>query len=75
MEGAAGGVAAVAGLTDEEVAAFVVASCRAQGVPVKVTDVKVLGEVAALFGGRGRAVGDSRQRGTERRSGALRAAR
>lgn len=62
MEGATGGVGAMARLTDEEVAAFVAASCRAQGVPVKVTDPLVLGEVAVLLGGRGRADGDPRQR-------------
>ena len=52
----------MARLTDEEVLAFVVASCAAQGVPVKVTDPLVLGKVALLLGSRGRTVRGPRQR-------------
>lgn len=47
----------------EEVAVWLAASCQAQGVPVLVTDARVLGEVAALLAP---AVGGSvsaRQRG------------
>ena len=33
-----------------DVAAWVAASCEAQGVPVKVTDVRVVARVAVLFG-------------------------
>jgi hypothetical protein len=50
---------AVMGLTDEEVAAWVEASCAAQGVPVKVTDPAVVRSVCVLLGGRG--AGRSRQ--------------
>ncbi len=47
----------MARLTDEDLFAFVEASCRAQGIPVKVTDAKVVGEVAALIrAGTGRSV-------------------
>ena len=44
-------------MSDAEVVAFVLASCAAQGVPVKVTDPRLLGEVAVLLGGRGRRTG------------------
>jgi len=33
-----------------DVAGWVAASCRAQGVPVKVTDARVVARVAVLFG-------------------------
>ena len=33
-----------------DVAAWVVASCEAQGIPVKVTDARVIARVAVLFG-------------------------
>ena len=39
------------GLSPQEVAAFVEASCRRQGVPVKVTDAAVVGRVSALLRG------------------------
>ena len=45
-------VGAVGRLTDAEVAAFVESSCRAQGVPVKVRDARVLRDVVALLGVR-----------------------
>lgn len=38
------------GLTGEDLAAFVVRSCEAQGVPVFVTDAAVLARVCALVG-------------------------
>lgn len=51
MAGAAGGVGAMAGLTSEELADFVRASCERQGVPVKVTDSLVVSRVSALLTG------------------------
>ncbi len=51
MEGAPVGVGVVVGMTDEAFAAWVTASCERQGVPVKVTDVRVVAEVAALLSG------------------------
>ena len=38
-------------LTPEDVAAWLVASCAEQGVPVLVTDPRVLATVAALLAG------------------------
>ena len=69
MEGASGGVGPVARLTDDQVAAFVTASCAAQGVPVKVTDSKVLGDVVVLLGGGGRSDGPASEAGPGRRAG------
>ena len=43
----------MAGLTPDQLAVFVAASCERQGVPVKVTDVRVLGSVATLLRGDG----------------------
>ncbi|GAB2767856.1 hypothetical protein GCM10027020_20870 [Nocardioides salsibiostraticola] len=37
-------------LTDEELAAWVTASCEAQGVPVRVTDPTVVRRVGTLLG-------------------------
>jgi hypothetical protein len=39
------------GLTPDQLAAWVQRSCRAQGVPVKVTDAGVAARVVALLGG------------------------
>lgn len=39
-----------AGLSAEDLAAWVAKSCAAQGVPVKVTDPTVLRRVAVLLG-------------------------
>jgi hypothetical protein len=39
------------GLTGDELAAFVEASCRRQGVPVKVDDVRVVDQVVTLLRG------------------------
>jgi hypothetical protein len=36
-------------LTPEAVAAWVAASCERQGVPVKITDARVIGHVASLL--------------------------
>lgn len=47
------------GLTPEELAEFVEASCRRQGVPVKVEDAGVVGRVAALLLGGEAGTGDS----------------
>lgn len=59
------------GLTPEELAEFVERSCEASGVPVKVTDARVIDDVAALLAaGTG---GDGRQPGHARPDG-LRAA-
>jgi len=44
----------MARLTSEELAAFVAESCERQGVSVKVTDVRVLANVATLLRGDGR---------------------
>ncbi len=41
----------VGGLSASEVAAWVAASCEAQGVPVKVTDVGIVRNVCVLLGG------------------------
>lgn len=40
-------------MTPDEVAAWVIASCAAQGVPVKVTDVTVVRRVGVLLGATG----------------------
>lgn len=52
MEGAAGGVVRVgmSHFSAQEIAAFVEASCAAQGVQVKVTDPLVVRRVGALLG-------------------------
>jgi hypothetical protein len=42
----------MAGLSGEQLAAWVVASCERQGVPVKVTDSVVVSQVTVLLGGR-----------------------
>jgi hypothetical protein len=39
-----------AGVVDPAVAAWVVASCERQGVPVKVTDAAVLARIGVLLG-------------------------
>ena len=44
----------MARLTPEELAVFVAESCERQGVPLKVTDVRVLANVATLLRGDGR---------------------
>jgi len=41
----------MARLTPEQLAVFVAESCDRQGVPVKVTDVRVLADVATLLRG------------------------
>ena len=38
-------------LTQEQLAVFVAESCERQGVPIKVTDVRVLANVATLLRG------------------------
>jgi len=43
----------MARLTSEELAVLVAESCERQGVPVKVTDVRVLANVATLLRGDG----------------------
>lgn len=52
MAGATGGVGAVGRLSAERVAAWVEASCAAQGVPVKVSDPHVVARVGVLLGVR-----------------------
>ena len=44
----------MARLTSEQLAVFVAESCDRQGVPVKVTDVRVLADVATLLRGERR---------------------
>lgn len=61
MAFAAGGVARMGTLSPEGVAAWVVASCAAQGVPVKVTDAQVISRVRALLGRDGPGVQGSRR--------------
>ena len=56
----------VMGLTRQEVAAFVQASCAAQELPVKVTDAAVVGRLAVLL--RGGAPGAGRQPGPDGRA-------
>lgn len=58
-------------LTSEEVAAWVEASCAAQGVPAHVSDQTVLAAVVALIGG---AAGGPAARQREDPSGAITAA-
>ena len=50
-------------LTDSEVAAWVAASCAAQGLPVKVTDVATVSDVCVLLGGGAPGDRPARQRG------------
>ena len=52
MAGTTGGVGAMAGLNEFDLAAFVVASCERHGVPVKIADPLVHGRVALLLSGR-----------------------
>lgn len=52
MAGTSGGVGAMAGLSFDELAAFVAASCERSAVPVKVRDPRVIRDVAVLLGGR-----------------------
>lgn len=40
-------------LSNEKLALWVAASCSASGVPVKITDTRVLAQVAVLLTGRG----------------------
>lgn len=47
----------MAGLTPEELAEFVRASCERQGVPLKVTDAFVLSRVTALLTGEAKGAG------------------
>lgn len=51
------------GLSGDELAAWVVASCERQGVPVKVTDAVVVSRVVVLLGGRGERAGSVAERG------------
>jgi hypothetical protein len=66
VAGSAGGVVrmGLSHLGDAEVAAWVAASCAAQGVPVKVTDPTVVRRVGDLLGASGRGRAQARQRGT-----------
>lgn len=56
-------------LTGEALAAWVVASCAAQGVPAKVTDPYVLGQVGALLTGRAGRTDPARSAGGAHRAG------
>jgi len=51
LRGASGGVVLVGPLRGEALAAWVAASCAAQGLPVKVTDAWVVERVRLLLGG------------------------
>lgn len=50
-------------LSDEQLAAWVIASCQAQGVPVKVTEARVVEHVRALLTGQAGRTAPARQRG------------
>ena len=50
-------------LTSEAVAAWVIASCQAQGVPVKVSDARTVEQVRLLLSGQGGRTAPARQRG------------
>jgi len=50
-------------LTPEQIAAWVTASCLAQGVPVKVTDPATVSTVRTLLGGPDGRTATARQRG------------
>lgn len=70
MAGTAGGVGVMAGLSEESVRAWVEATFRAQGVPVKVTDARVVSQVAALLTGRAGRTAPARSAGGAHRPGA-----
>lgn len=53
-------------VSPEQVAAWLAASCQAQGVPVVVTDARVLGQVAALLTPAAGGPAAARQRGKGR---------
>jgi hypothetical protein len=53
-------------VSPEQVAAWLAASCQAQGVPVLVTDARVLGRVAALLTPAAGGPASARQRGKGR---------
>ena len=63
LAGASGGVGAMARLSEEALAAWVAASCEESGVPVFVTDPRVLRQVAVAVGGCGWGGAQARQRG------------
>jgi hypothetical protein len=50
-------------LTDDELAAWVAASCAAQGVPEKVTDPYLVAQVGVLLTGRGGRTAPARSAG------------
>jgi hypothetical protein len=56
------------GVSAEQVAAWLAASCAGQGVPVLVTDPRVLADVAALLSAQG-APGSARSAGRGRSAG------
>lgn len=62
MAGAAGGVGVMAGLTPEEIRAWVEASCTEQGVPVAVSDPSTLDRVVVLLAGGAAALAPQRGR-------------
>lgn len=70
MDGASGRVGVMGRLSDAELAAWVSASCRAQGVPVKVTDSAVVRDVCVLLGSAGPGRRPARQRGRRPAGGA-----
>lgn len=66
------GVVVGRGLASEVVAAWVAASCSAQGVPVKIADAGAIRDVAVLLTGRDR-IGPGAPQGVKGRSGLGRA--
>lgn len=56
----------MAGMTPDQLAVFVAESCERQGVPLKVTDARVLADVAILLRGD---AGKSSQSGRQQSEG------
>ena len=63
MAWAAGGVGVMGRLSDEQLAAWVTASCQAQGVPVKVSEARTVEQVRALMTGQAGRTAPARQGG------------
>jgi len=62
LEGTAGGMGVMGRLSDEQLAAWVAASCHAQGVAVKVSDPRTVEQVRVLMTGQAGRTAPARQR-------------